>query len=106
MPPKNPTGPFWFIRNGDKQIQCPKEAFDTAIKEGKSIRYNGYPDRRTEKTAEALEASRMLLLSQPDLPTKFRELLTNPANVVQVEVIEADDPEYWVRELKNQKYQK
>jgi hypothetical protein len=26
--------------------------------------------------------------------------------VVQVEVIEADDPEYWVRELKNQKYQK
>ncbi len=47
--PKNPTGPFWFIREGDKTIQCSKAAFDKAISEGKSIRYNGYPDKRTEK---------------------------------------------------------
>ncbi len=103
--PKNPTGPFWFIRDGDKFKQCTKEAFDKAITEGKSIRYNGYPSKREEKTAEALEASRMLLLAQPDLPTRFRAVLTNPANVVQVEVIEVNDPEFWIQESKNPKYQ-
>ncbi len=105
MSPKNPTGPFWFIRDGDKQIQCTKEAFDKAIIEGKSIRYNGYPDKKTEKIAEALETSRMLLLSQPDLPTRLRAALTNPANVVQVEIIDANDPELWIKESKNPKYQ-
>ena len=105
MPTKNPTGPFWFIRDGDKQIQCTKEAFDKAIIEGKSVRYNGYPNKRTEKTAEALEASRMLLLSKPDLPTRLRAVLTNPANVVQVEVIDSYDPEFWIKESKNPKYQ-
>lgn len=104
--PKNPTGPFWFIREGDKFIQCSKEAFDKAISEGKSIRYNGYPNKRTEKIAEALEASRMLLLSQADLPTRFRAVLTNPQNVVQIEVIDVDEPEFWTRESKNPKYQK
>jgi hypothetical protein len=104
--PKNPTGPFWFIREGDKLIQGNKEAFDKAINEGKSVKYNGYPNKRTEKIAEALEASRMLLLSKPELPTKYRAVLTNPANVVQVEVIEVDDPEFWIKESRNPKYQK
>ncbi|MCL2359175.1 MAG: hypothetical protein LBH74_07290 [Nitrososphaerota archaeon] len=103
--PKNPAGPFWFIREGDKLIQCSKTAFDQAIAEGKSIKYNGYPNRRMEKTAEALEASRMLLLSKPDLPSKFRAVLLSPANVVQVEVINVDDPEFWIKESKNPKYQ-
>jgi hypothetical protein len=103
--PKNPTGPFWFIRDGGKLIQCSKEAFDKAIAQGKSIKYNGYPNKRVEKIAEALEASRMLLLSKPDLPPRLRAVLTNPANVVQVEVINADDPEFWIKESKNPKYQ-
>ncbi|MCW3984726.1 MAG: hypothetical protein NWE96_12175 [Candidatus Bathyarchaeota archaeon] len=103
--PKNPTGPFWFIRDGRKFIQCTKEAFDQAIKEGKSVRYNGYPNRRVEKIAEALEASRMLLLSKPDLSPRLRAVLTNPANVVQIQVIDVDDPEFWIKESKNPKYQ-
>jgi hypothetical protein len=104
--PKNPTGPFWFIREDNKLIQCTKDAFDQAIKNGKSVKYNGYPDKRTEKIAEALEASRMLLLSKPDLPSRLRAILTNPANVVQVEIINVDDPEFWIKESKNPKYQK
>jgi hypothetical protein len=104
--PKNPAGPFWFIRQDGKLIQCSKEAFDKAITEGKSIKYNGYPNKRMEKTSEALEASRMLLLSKPDLPTKFRAVLTNPINVVQIEVIDVSDPEFWIKESKNPKYQK
>ncbi|MGE5556278.1 MAG: hypothetical protein ACM3UY_08490 [Methanocella sp.] len=102
--PKNPTGPFWFIREGDKLIQCSKAAFDKAITEGKSVRYNGYPDKRTEKIAEALEASRMLFLSKPDLPPRFRAALTNPANVTQVQIIDVDDPEFWIKESKKPKY--
>jgi len=104
--PKNPTGPFWFIKEGDKFLQCSKAAFDKAITEGKSVRYNGYPNRRTEKIAQALEASRMLLLSNPDLPPRFRAVLLNPANVVQVEIIDVDDPDFWIKESKNPKYQK
>ena len=104
--PKNPTGPFWFIREGNKFIQCTKTAFDKAIIDGKSVKYNGYPDKGTEKIAEALEASRMILLSNTDLPTRFRAVLTNPANVVQVEIIDVDDPEFWIKESKNLRYQK
>jgi hypothetical protein len=103
--PKNPTGPFWFVREGDKLKQCSKEAFDKAITEGKSIKYNGYPNKQTEKNADALEESRMLLLSKPELPTRLRVILTNPANVVQIQIIEADDPEFWLHEAKNPKYQ-
>jgi hypothetical protein len=102
--PKNPTGPFWFIREGDKFIQCSKAAFDKAITEGKSIRYNGYPDKRTEKNAESLEASRMLLLSNPNLPSRLRKIMTDPANVIQVEVIEVEDPEFWIKESKDPRY--
>jgi hypothetical protein len=47
----------------------------------------------------------MLLLSNPKLPTRLRKIMTNPANVVQVEVIYVDDPEFWVKESKNPKYQ-
>jgi len=103
--PKNPTGPFWFIRNGDKLIQCNKDAFDKAIREGKSIKCQGYPNKKTEKIAEALETSRMALLSKPELPTKLRLIMTNPENVVNVEIILVDDPDFWLRESKNLKYQ-
>ena len=103
--PKNPIGPFWFIRDGEKLIQCNKDAFDKAVKEGKSVKYNWYPNMRMEKIAEALEASRMLLLSQPDLPTRFRAILLDPANVVAIEVIDVNDAEFWVHESKNPKYQ-
>jgi hypothetical protein len=105
MPPKNPTGPFWFIREGNKQMQCSKQAFDQAIRKGKSIRYNGYANRRVEKIAEKLEATRMELLAQPTLPTKFRAVLTNPENVIQIQIIEANDPDFWLRESKDPKYQ-
>jgi len=104
--PKNPSGPFWFIREDGKFIQCSKAAFDQAIVDGRSIKYNGYPNRKAEKIAEALEASRMLFLSKPDLAPKFRLLLTNPVSVVEVEVIEVNDPEFWIKASKNPKYQK
>jgi hypothetical protein len=103
--PKNPTGPFWFIRDGEKLIQCSKEAFDQAIKDGKSIRYNGYPNRKAEKIAEKLEETRMALLAQPDLPCKLRAALTNPVSVVQIQVIDVDDPDFWLKESKLPKYQ-
>ncbi len=101
----SPTGPFWFIRDGAKLIQCSKADFDRAITEGKSVKYKGCVDKKTEKIADKLEESRMALLAQPDLPTRFRAVLTNPANVVQVEVIDVDDPDFWVKESKNLKYQ-
>jgi hypothetical protein len=102
--PKNPCGPFWFVREGDKLIQVTKDGFDRAIREGKSVKYQGYANKNTEKIADALEASRMELLSKPDLPTKFRAAITNPANVVDVEIIDACDPEFWLKESKNEKY--
>ncbi len=102
---KNPAGPFWFIREEGKIIQCSKAAFDQAIIEGKSIKYNGYPNKKTEKTAEKLETSRILLLSKPELPQKFRNFLTNPTNVIQVEIIDVNDPDFWMRESQNPKYQ-
>lgn len=104
--PKNITGPFWFIRDGDKLLQTNKTAFDKAIVEEKSVKFNGYPNKRTEKIAEALEASRMMLLSKPDLPPRFRTVLTSPANVTQVQIIDVADPEFWIKESKNPKYQK
>ena len=104
--PKNPTGPFWFIRKGNKLIQCSKDDFDKAIVEGKSIKYNGYPNKQTEKIAEALEASRMLQLSNPNLPPRLRSVLTTPINVVQVQIFDVYDPEFWVKESKNPKYQR
>ena len=104
--PKNPIGPFWFIRDGERFIQCSKEAIDNAIREGKSIKYNGYPNRKTAKIAEHLEKSRMALLSKPDLPHRLRSVLTNPENVVLIQVIDVNDPEFWIQESKNPKYQK
>lgn len=97
--------PFWFIREGDKLVQCSKANFDQAVREGKSIKYRSYSNKKVERIAEALEASRMAFLNDPLTPTKFREVLTNPANVVQVQVIDVDDPEFWNKEAKNPKYQ-
>jgi hypothetical protein len=97
--------PFWFIRDGAKLRQVTKEAFDKAIVEGKSIKYQGYQNKRAEYIAEQLEASRMQLLAKPELPTKFRAVLTNPRNVVEVQVVQVDDPQFWFKEAKRTKYQ-
>ena len=102
---RNPTGPFWFIRDGTKLIQCTKDAFDRAIVEGKSIAYKGYANKKAEKIATRLEESRMAFLAKLDLSPRFRAVLTNPANVVQVQVIDVEDSEFWLREAKKLKYQ-
>jgi hypothetical protein len=97
--------PYWFIREGDKLIQCSKADFDKAVREGKSVKYRTYPNKNVEKIADALEASRMAFLNNPATPTKFRAALTNPANVVQVQIIEVDDPDFWKKEAMRPKYQ-
>lgn len=102
----SPTGPFWFIRDGNKLIQCTKDAFDKAVVEGKSVKYKGYANKSAEKIADQLEISRMAFLAEPELPTKFRAVLTNPSNVVQIQIIDVDDPEFWIKESRNPKYQK
>jgi hypothetical protein len=99
------TTPFWFIRDGNKLIQCTKDAFDQAIREGKSVKYRTYQNKRAERTAEELEQSRMEMLSNLDLSSKLRAVLTNPANEVQVQIIDANDPLFWVKESKKPKYQ-
>ena len=99
------TPPFWFIREGSKLIQCSKDDFDKAIIEGKSVKYRGYANKKSERIAEALEKSRMSFLSDPKLSPKFRAVLTNPKNVVEVQIIMVDDPEFWVRESKRPKHQ-
>jgi hypothetical protein len=96
---------YWFIREGTKLIQCNKDEFDKAIREGKSVKYRMYADKKSEKIAEALEESRMAFLNNPATPTRFRAVITKPENVVQIEIIEADDPDFWVKESKNPKYQ-
>ena len=96
--------PFWFIRDGEKLIRCSKCDFDKAIVEGKSIKYHGYANKKCERIAEELEASRMEFLSKPDLPPKFRAVITNPQNVVEIQVIAVDDPQFWLREAKQPKY--
>ena len=101
--PKTP--PFWFIREGEKLIQCSKDDFDKAIIEGKSVKYRGYANKRAERTADQLEESRMAFLAKPDLSPKFREAITNPRNVVEVQVILVADPDFWQRESKRPKYQ-
>jgi hypothetical protein len=98
------NAPFWFVKDGDKQIQCAKEDFDRAIKEGKSVMYRSYANKKVEKIAQQLESSRMALLAKPDLPTKFRKVLTNPRNVIEVQVILVDDPLFWEKESKLAKY--
>jgi hypothetical protein len=100
------TSPFWFIRDGAKLIQCNKEAFDKAIVEGKSVKYHGYANKKSERIADELEESRMTFLGKPDLSPKFREAITNPRNVVEVQIILVDDPQFWLRESKRSKYQK
>ncbi len=100
-----PITVFWFIREGAKLIECTKTEFDKAITEGKSIKYNGYPNRKVERVAEQLEASRMTLLGREELSAKFRAKLLNPQIVVQVQVIDVCDPFFWEQESKLFKYQ-
>ena len=99
------TFPFWFIRDGAKLIQCSKDDFDKAITQGKSVKYIGYADKKAERIAEKLEESRIALLSKPDLPTKFRVVLTCPKNVVEVQVVRVDDEQFWEKESRRPKYQ-
>jgi hypothetical protein len=99
------TFPFWFIRDGEKLIQCSKEDFDRAITEGKSVKYRGYQNKKAERIADELEECRMGFLCKPDLSPKFRAALTNPRNVVEVQVVMVDDPQCWIRESKRPKYQ-
>jgi hypothetical protein len=101
--PKNV--PYWFIREGDKLIQCSKADFDKAIREGKSVKYRTYANKKTEQIAEMLEESRMAFLNNPTTPTKFREVLTNPANIVQIQIIDVDDPDFWNKESRLPRYQ-
>ncbi len=100
------TSPFWFIRDGEKLIQCSKDDFDKAIVEGKSVKYRGYANKKCERIADELEDSRMAFIGKPDLPPKFRSAITNPKNVVEVQVILVDDPQFWLKESKRPKYQK
>ena len=99
------TSPFWFIRDGTKLIQCSKEDFDKAVVEGKSVKYRGYANKRSERIAEDLEETRTTFLKDTNLPPKFRAAITNPRNVVEVQVILVDDPQFWIRESKRAKYQ-
>jgi hypothetical protein len=98
------TSPYWFIRDGDKLVQCSKEVFDKAIVEGKSVKYHGYANKKSERIADELEASRTEFLRNPDLPPKFRAAITNPKNVIEVQVIMLMDPQFWIRESKRPKY--
>jgi hypothetical protein len=100
-----PITVFWFIRDGEKLIQCDKEAFDKAIMQGKSVKYHGYPNKKVERIAETLEASRMAFLADPSCPVKLRNALTNPENVCEVQIIRSDDPDFWIKESKRPKYQ-
>jgi hypothetical protein len=99
------TSPFWFIRDGEKLIQCRKDSFDKAIIEGKSVKYRGYANKKAERIADELEESRMALLAKSDLCPKFRAALTNPRNVVEVQIILVNDPDFWEKESKRPKYQ-
>jgi hypothetical protein len=98
------NSPYWFIRDEDRLVQCSKDAFDKAITEGKSVKYGGYADKKSEKIADQLEESRMKFLRNPELPPKFRAAITNPRNVIEVQVILLMDPQFWVRESKRPKY--
>jgi len=100
------TSPFWFIRDGAKLVQCRKEDFDKAIVEGKSVKYRGYANKKSERVADELEESRMAFLKDPGLSPKFRAAITNPRIVVEVQVILVGDPQFWLRESKRPKYQK
>jgi len=46
----------------------------------------------------------MKLLAKPDLPSKFRSVLTDPVQVIAVQVIDVYDSEFWIRESRNPKY--
>jgi hypothetical protein len=98
------SSPYWLIRDGQKLIQCSKEAFDKAIVEGKSVKYGFYANKKNERVAEELEASRMELLGRPGLPPKFRAVLTDPKNVVDVQIVTLMDAAFWIRESKQPKY--
>lgn len=105
MKRKTPITAFWFIRDGSKLIQCSKSDFDKAIAEGKSVRYKGYADKKAERIGEQLECCRMSFLEKPDLPAKFRAALTDPCLVIEAQIILVDDPLFWDKESKRQKYQ-
>ena len=87
-------------------MQCSKEDFDQAIIEGKSVKYGCYANKKSKRLADELEASRMEFLGKSNLAPKFRAALTNPENVIDVQVITLMDSQHWVRESKLPKYKK
>ena len=97
---------YWFIRDGLKLLQCSKEDFDRAITEGRSVKYRGYANKKSERIADALESSRMEFLRNPDLSPVFRSALTNPENVIDVQIITLMKPDFWAKESKMPKFQK
>jgi len=97
---------YWFVREGFRLLQCSKEDFDQAIIEGKSVKYGCYANKKSERLADELEASRMEFLGKSSLTPKFRAALTNPKNVIDVQVITLMDSQHWVRESKLPKYKK
>ncbi len=105
MSKSSSTSPYWFIRDGAKLMPCSKSDFDRAVAEGKSVRYRGYANKKAERIADELEESRMAFLRNPDLPPKFRTVITNPRNVVEIQVIAVDDAQFWMKESKRLKYQ-
>jgi len=96
---------FWSILVGTEWIPCSKVDFDRAVVEGKSVKYRGYANKKAERIADELEESRRAFLSKSDLSSKFRAAITNPTNVVEVQVIRVDDSQFWVKEAKRPKYQ-
>jgi hypothetical protein len=106
MPQTSPIAHCWFIRDGTKLVQCSKEDFDKAIVEGKSVKYRSYANKKSERIADDLEESRMAFLRNPDLSPKFRAAITNPRNVVEIQIIMVDDSQFWLRESKRPKYRK
>ncbi len=99
------ASPFWSILDATEWKPCSKGDFDKAIVAGKSVKYRGYPNKKTERVAEKLEESRMAFLKDPNLPRKFRAAITNPRNVVEIQVIAVDDPQFWAKESKLPRYQ-
>jgi hypothetical protein len=98
------TCPYWFIRDNGKLLQCSKADFDKAIVDGKSVKYGFYANKKLERIADELEASRMDFLKKVDLSPKFRAAITDPKNVVEVQVVTIMDSQFWVREHKRPKY--
>ena len=98
------TSPHWFIRDGDKLIQCSKEDFDKAIIEGKSVKYRSYANKKSGRIADDLEASRMELLKNPNISPKIPRSHNKPEACHRSPDHNGHGPQFWVTESKLPKY--